>query len=316
MTIFTSNRHRVVSSTAVALDEVTNTKLANMVESTIKLRAAGAGTGDPTDGTVQQVLAMLGTARAGNKIVHTGVSWILVDELLEEEFYTHDGGAGGTVFGNWNWFQPDGVNMTPNGNNARSPGNPGVVQQACAAGATVRAMARSQNDSAGDIGDILGEDIAFFRVVVRVVNPDAVADPFDDSRFGIGLALHDSSAGSAEFAGDDPNMGGEGIALLKRSVGTAEWRARVENGGTGANSATGVSTVVDEWVEAVFIQTSAGTWNIYVNGALTNTGVTGGPTATGLVPFVWQDNDHGSETRYWQIDLFQIGIRFTNPRYD
>jgi hypothetical protein len=45
------------------------------------------------------------------------------------------------------------------------------------------------------------------------------------------------------------------------------------------------------------------------------TGLTGGPTGTGLVPFIWCDNDSATETRYWQIDKFQIGIRFTSTRY-
>lgn len=41
-------------------DSVSNTYLANMAESTVKGRAAGAGTGDPTDLSVAQLLAILG----------------------------------------------------------------------------------------------------------------------------------------------------------------------------------------------------------------------------------------------------------------
>jgi hypothetical protein len=40
-------------------DGITNTKLANMAESTVKGRAAGAGTGDPTDLTATQATAIL-----------------------------------------------------------------------------------------------------------------------------------------------------------------------------------------------------------------------------------------------------------------
>jgi hypothetical protein len=43
----------------IAADAVTNTKLANMAQSTIKGRAAGAGTGDPTDLTATQATAIL-----------------------------------------------------------------------------------------------------------------------------------------------------------------------------------------------------------------------------------------------------------------
>ena len=41
-------------------DQITNALLENMVESTIKGRAAGAGTGNPTDLTAAQVLTLLG----------------------------------------------------------------------------------------------------------------------------------------------------------------------------------------------------------------------------------------------------------------
>lgn len=44
-----------VGGAAIADNSVTNAKLADMTEATIKLRAAGAGTGDPIDGTGAQV---------------------------------------------------------------------------------------------------------------------------------------------------------------------------------------------------------------------------------------------------------------------
>lgn len=43
-------------------DAITNAKLANMAAATIKLRAFGAGTGDPVDGTANQASAILDTA--------------------------------------------------------------------------------------------------------------------------------------------------------------------------------------------------------------------------------------------------------------
>jgi hypothetical protein len=303
-------------STEILDDQATNAKLANMAESTIKLRAAGAGTGDPTDGTVQQVLAMLGTARAGNLLVHNGVSWMLVDEILDEEFWTNDGGSGGSDFGAWYWLQPGGVTMTPFSTSAgtylRLPGHPGVVEQLAGPTGTSVAMAEGSSDASGDRGEILGEDIAFFRVVVRVVNPDGVANAFADARFGIGLTDGDQTA--SEFQGNTPNMGGDGVALFKSSA-SADWLMRRENGGTGSAAGGGFAAVEDEWIEVVAIQTSAGAWSWYVNGVF-NDDFTGGPTGVGLVPCIWCDNEHATEDRYWQIDKFQVGLRFTNPRYD
>jgi hypothetical protein len=45
----------------VIADSISNTYLSNMAESTVKGRAAGAGTGDPTDLTATQVVAVLET---------------------------------------------------------------------------------------------------------------------------------------------------------------------------------------------------------------------------------------------------------------
>jgi len=46
----------------IVADSVSNTYLANMAQSTIKGRAEGAGTGDPADLTVDEVMAILGVA--------------------------------------------------------------------------------------------------------------------------------------------------------------------------------------------------------------------------------------------------------------
>jgi hypothetical protein len=55
--------YQQLATAGIQDDAVTNAKLANMAQSTIKLRAAGAGTGDPTDGTIAQALEMLSSTR-------------------------------------------------------------------------------------------------------------------------------------------------------------------------------------------------------------------------------------------------------------
>jgi hypothetical protein len=52
------------NTTTIPNDQVSNAKLANMADSTIKGRAAGAGSGDPTDLTAAQVLTILGVNSA------------------------------------------------------------------------------------------------------------------------------------------------------------------------------------------------------------------------------------------------------------
>lgn len=56
---FTYNDGAATATAAVIDDSITNTKLANMAQSTIKGRAAGAGTGDPTDLTATQTRSIL-----------------------------------------------------------------------------------------------------------------------------------------------------------------------------------------------------------------------------------------------------------------
>jgi hypothetical protein len=53
-----------VATAGIADDAVTNPKLANMAQATIKGRASGAGTGDPTDLTASQARAIIGSLLA------------------------------------------------------------------------------------------------------------------------------------------------------------------------------------------------------------------------------------------------------------
>lgn len=53
------------NATTIANDAVTNAKLANMAQDTIKGRASGAGTGDPTDLTASQVRTLAGLVAGG-----------------------------------------------------------------------------------------------------------------------------------------------------------------------------------------------------------------------------------------------------------
>jgi hypothetical protein len=69
------------NATTIANDAVTNAKAANMAEATLKGRAAGAGTGDPTDLSKAQAQAILGIGTTtlgividgGGAVIATGV---------------------------------------------------------------------------------------------------------------------------------------------------------------------------------------------------------------------------------------------------
>lgn len=64
-----------VTTAKIAGDAVTNAKLANMAEATIKGRAAGAGTGDPTDLTGAQVVTILGLPTTDVQVFTANGTW-------------------------------------------------------------------------------------------------------------------------------------------------------------------------------------------------------------------------------------------------
>lgn len=66
--------YQQLATAGIQDDAVTNAKLANMAAATIKLRASGAGTGDPTDGTITQALDMVGSTR-GSLLERGASSW-------------------------------------------------------------------------------------------------------------------------------------------------------------------------------------------------------------------------------------------------
>lgn len=69
-------------ATTIAADAVTNAKLANMAQATIKGRAAGAGTGDPVDLTATEVRTILNVADGAQVNVATDLSYTAATRLL------------------------------------------------------------------------------------------------------------------------------------------------------------------------------------------------------------------------------------------
>lgn len=106
-----------ISTNSIAANAVTNAKLATMVQSTIKGRAAGAGTGDPTDLSATQATAILdnfvgdsgsgGTKglvpapatgdAAANKFLKANGSWVAVTTPTIKRALTFVFDGGGSV---------------------------------------------------------------------------------------------------------------------------------------------------------------------------------------------------------------------------
>lgn len=99
------------ASTTIADDAVTNAKAANMAQSTIKGRAAGAGTGDPTDLTATQATAILDafTGDSGSGGVKGLVPAPTAGEAAAGEFLSADGTfkvTGNQVITDWAAYTP------------------------------------------------------------------------------------------------------------------------------------------------------------------------------------------------------------------
>jgi hypothetical protein len=74
------------NATTIANDAVTNAKLANMAAATIKGRAVGAGTGDPTDLTADQTIAIInsGTTDIDDARLTTNVALLNVQQSFSK----------------------------------------------------------------------------------------------------------------------------------------------------------------------------------------------------------------------------------------
>jgi hypothetical protein len=78
---FTYNSGTGVLTATIIADSVDNTMLANMAQATIKGRASGAGTGDPTDLTAAQVKTILALVAADISDFHTAVRTNRLDQM-------------------------------------------------------------------------------------------------------------------------------------------------------------------------------------------------------------------------------------------
>jgi hypothetical protein len=77
----------------ISPDAVTNAKLADMAQATIKLRASGAGTGNPIDGTITQALDMAGSTRGALPLRGAATWGLLVPGTLDLPLCSNGAGA-------------------------------------------------------------------------------------------------------------------------------------------------------------------------------------------------------------------------------
>lgn len=84
-------------TTTIANDAVTNAKAANMAEATVKGRAAGTGTGDPTDLTSTQLRAIIDGTPPGVETVSTTTYNVVAADAGKIKRFTHASGCAITV---------------------------------------------------------------------------------------------------------------------------------------------------------------------------------------------------------------------------
>lgn len=165
-------------ATTIANDSVTNARLADMAQATFKMRASGAGTGDPIDGTASQARTALGLATtdtpqlAGLGINTSGSSGTIqitgsavpytagfrhAADTLDFRFLAESATIGEGAAGSWSGnrfsiFTDSGRRVTVHENNAS--GNPGNVTIGTASNPTGPTPCLLMAQAAGNITGI------------------------------------------------------------------------------------------------------------------------------------------------------------------
>lgn len=187
-----------VNTAELVDDAVTAAKLANMAQSTIKGRAAGAGTGDPTDLSVAQVQAVLG----------------LASSTTDNAAIRADGTAGGTQ--NSGVIIDDSNNISGVGTlSLTSPGNTSIT-----IGDATNALVAGWSDGGASLGPSV--------ILDRNSSSPAAAD-----QIGALVARGKSSAGTTrQYA----TIVGR-ILTTTDAAEDAEWRFNAFVSGTAVNQA-------------------------------------------------------------------------------
>jgi hypothetical protein len=307
------------NTTTIANDAVTNAKAANMAQGTIKGRALGAGTGDPTDLSAAQVADIVAPSLASTSISASSGTLIVADRAItpakmafdyffQEEFLSADSAflSASNHVGKYHWEQMNPDDGTFLGITSAAS-HAGVVKITCTIDANNRVSAGGAGS--GILPQFDMADVAHLRFVCRITNETGSVE-LSAARYGIGLV---ASLADAEVDSDTPNMGGTGLVLLKPQAATSTtWLVRDENATSGTADDTGVTAVVDSWVDITLTNFGSGNWSYVINGVA---GSTSGVPTSGLVfPGFWISST-AAGNKGFAVDLFEVGLRFSGNRF-
>lgn len=146
-------------------------------------------------------------------------------------------------------------------------------------------------------------NVAGFRVILRIVDVAGTTDELTQARYCAGLV---TTASDAELGGNTPDLGGNGLVLMKLSS-SAFWQARRETASAADTLVSAVTAVVGTWVEIDFVNNGGGSWAMSINGTLVGS-ITGVATSGDLIPVCWLDNDDpdAADAKQMEVDLFEI----------
>lgn len=227
-------------------------------------------------------------------------------KVFSEDFWSLGSGylSGNDAVGTWHWTNRNSDDGPWRGI-ASETNHPGIAQvEMTSAPGTISVSASGTFGSEVPLIDIA--DVAWLRVVARIPDITGTAE-LTNTTYGVGLI---QAGADANLSGETPVYGGNGIALFKRAS-VSQWQCRTADGGLGFTQSLVVATV-GNWVEMLAIQTSAGVWDIYANGAFDST--LGGPASALVYPAFWISST-GSGQKRFDVDLFELGVRFSGNRY-
>jgi hypothetical protein len=213
------------------------------------------------------------------------------------------------------------MGMAYSGSNS---GHPGIMYLSSSGFGTNPGVLLAAADGYIDSWDSLAgthyrlDDISYIKIVCQIGGVGGTTRELDNVRYGVGLMSQRDSAG---LTGTTPGtaVSATGIALFFRSSAST-WRAYVIDAGTQTDVDTGITAVVDNWVEVVFERTSVNTFRTWFNGdvVIQSTTLDVSGISNSVCPVIWMhdfDPTSAADRKTLYVDLFEIGLNISE-RWD
>jgi hypothetical protein len=306
-----------VNTSSLANNAVSNAKLATMSSSTIKARAS-AGTGDPEDITLSQLLDLVGSAAQGDILYRGASSWSRLPSgqlgnflrsggtsadpawdiglVSANQYCLADDFTYGTVGTSTGFWTVNGANVTQAG--AQAVNRPGVLQFTTAASATGTAFIHNGISTYVFGGGAVSLE---FSARLTTVVPDGT------ETYALWMGFHDNTSA---------NTATDGAYFLLTSA-SANWQTVTAKASTRTSNTTTVGPTVNTWQKfRIDINAACTSITFYIDGTLVATHTTNLPDTTSNNSGVMFNilKSLGTTARIFQVDYVKMSQQFTTSR--